>query len=135
MYYFCQISKWIRHRYTCVPPSWTLLPSPSPYHPSGSSQCTSPKHPVLCIEPGQCHLFDVVYLEAEKSICWKHHLLPIIKCPPQQSHGLPQVLLISITCVLIVLLRNTMMYCTDPLSNDHKDEHLGSHVLVSFVCL
>ena len=29
-----------------------LNPPPSPYHPSGSSQCTSPKHPVLCIEPG-----------------------------------------------------------------------------------
>ena len=37
--------------YMCSP-SWTLLPPPSPYHPSGSSQCTSPKHPVLCIEPG-----------------------------------------------------------------------------------
>ena len=24
----------------------------SPFHPSGSSQCTSPKHPVSCIEPG-----------------------------------------------------------------------------------
>ena len=33
-------------------PSLTLLPLPSPYHPSGSSQCTSPKHPVSCIEPG-----------------------------------------------------------------------------------
>ena len=28
--------------YMCSP-SWTLLPPPSPYHPSGSSQCTSPK--------------------------------------------------------------------------------------------
>ena len=37
--------------YMCSP-SWTLLPSPSPYHPSGSSQCTSPKHPVSCIKPG-----------------------------------------------------------------------------------
>jgi len=36
--------------YICSP-SWTLLPPPSPYHPSGSSQCTSPKHPVSCIEP------------------------------------------------------------------------------------
>ena len=36
--------------YTCSP-SWTLLPPPSPYHLSGSSQCTSPKHPVSCIEP------------------------------------------------------------------------------------
>ena len=32
--------------------SWTLLSPPSPNHPSGSSQCTSPKHPVSCIEPG-----------------------------------------------------------------------------------
>ena len=37
--------------YMCSP-SWTLLPPPSPYHPSGSPQCTSPKHPVSCIEPG-----------------------------------------------------------------------------------
>ena len=37
--------------YMCSP-SWTLLPPPSPLHPSGSSQCTSPKHPVSCIEPG-----------------------------------------------------------------------------------
>ena len=37
--------------YTCSP-SWALLPPPSPNHPSGSSQCTSPKLPVSCIEPG-----------------------------------------------------------------------------------
>ena len=33
-----------------VSPSWTPLPPPSPSHPSGSSQCTSPEHPVSCIE-------------------------------------------------------------------------------------
>ena len=32
--------------------SWTPLPPPSPSHPSGSSQCTSPEHPVSCIKPG-----------------------------------------------------------------------------------
>ena len=32
--------------YMCSP-SWALLPPPSPFHPSGSSQCTSPKHPLL----------------------------------------------------------------------------------------
>ena len=37
--------------YTCFS-SWTPLPPPSLYHPSGSSHCTSPKHPVSCIEPG-----------------------------------------------------------------------------------
>ena len=33
-------------------PSWAPLPPPSPSHPSGSSQCTSPKNPVSCIETG-----------------------------------------------------------------------------------
>ena len=33
-------------------PSWTLLPPPSPSHPSGSSQCTGPERTVSCIEPG-----------------------------------------------------------------------------------
>jgi len=36
--------------YLCSP-SWTLLSPPSPYPSSGSSQCTSPKHPVSCIKP------------------------------------------------------------------------------------
>ena len=30
--------------------SWTPLPPPTPYYLSGSSLCTSPKHPVSCIE-------------------------------------------------------------------------------------
>ena len=30
--------------------SWNPLPPPTPYHLSGSSPCTSPKHPVSCIE-------------------------------------------------------------------------------------
>ena len=49
--------------YTCSP-SWTLLPPPSPYHPSGSSQCTSPKHPVSCIEPGLATRFihDIIHV-------------------------------------------------------------------------
>ena len=37
--------------YICSP-SWAPLPPPYPSHPSGSSQCTSPKHPISCIEPG-----------------------------------------------------------------------------------
>ena len=37
---------------------------PSPYHPSGSSQCTSPKHPVSCIEPGMASRFihDILHV-------------------------------------------------------------------------
>ena len=49
--------------YICSP-SWTLLPPPSPYHPSGSSQCTSPQHPVSCIEPGLVtrFLYDIIHV-------------------------------------------------------------------------
>ena len=41
-----------------------LNPPPSLYPPSGSSQCTSPKHPVLCIEPGLAtHLiYDIIHV-------------------------------------------------------------------------
>ena len=49
--------------YMCSP-SLTLLPPPSPYHPSGSSQCTSPKNPVSCIEPGLASHFihDILHV-------------------------------------------------------------------------
>ena len=49
--------------YTCSQ-SWTPLPPPSPYHPSGSSQCTSPKHPVSCIKPGLaiCFIYDIIHV-------------------------------------------------------------------------
>ena len=49
--------------YMCSP-SWLLLPPPSPYHPSGSSHCTSPKHPVSCIKPGLVTRFihDIIHV-------------------------------------------------------------------------
>ena len=45
-------------------PSWTLLPPPSPHQPPGSSQCTSPKHPASCIEPGPATRFihDILHV-------------------------------------------------------------------------
>ena len=52
LYWFCHTSTCIQHECTRAPHPETLLPPPSPYHLSGSSQCTSPKHPVSCIEPG-----------------------------------------------------------------------------------
>ena len=54
--------------YMCSP-SWTPLTLPSPSHPSGSSDCTSPEHPVSCIEPGLviCFTYDKVPWTARRS--------------------------------------------------------------------
>ena len=57
--------------YMCSP-SWTLLPPLSPFHPSGSSQCTSPKHPVSCIKPGLSCLYFHIDLTIKLSIKKNH---------------------------------------------------------------
>ena len=63
--------------YTCSP-SWTPLPPPSLYHPSGSSQCTSPKHPVSCIELGLAihFIYDIIYVSMPFSQIIPHSPLP-----------------------------------------------------------
>ena len=54
--------------------SWTPLPLPSPYHPSGSSQCTSPDHPVSCIEPGLVihFTYDIIHVSMPFSQIIQH---------------------------------------------------------------
>ena len=49
--------------YMCSP-SRTPLPPSSPPHPSWSSQCTSPEHPVSCIKPGLviCFTYDNIHV-------------------------------------------------------------------------
>ena len=49
--------------YTCSP-SWIPLPPPSPFHLSESSQCTSPEHPVSCIETRLAirFLYDIIHV-------------------------------------------------------------------------
>ena len=56
---FCHTLTWISHGCTCVP-----HPPPSPSHPSESSQCTSPEHPVSCIEPVLviCFTYDNIHV-------------------------------------------------------------------------
>jgi len=56
--------------YMCSP-SRTLLPPPSPYHPSGPSQCTSPKHPASCM------IFYMFHCHSPKS----SHPLPLPQSP------------------------------------------------------
>ena len=55
--------------YMCSPSCTLLLPS-SPYHPSGSSQCTSPKLPVSCIEPRLVirFIYDIIHVSMPLSL-------------------------------------------------------------------
>ena len=55
--------------YTCSP-SQTPLPPPFSYHPSGSSQCTSPKQPVSCIKLGLAvhFIYDIVHVSVPFSL-------------------------------------------------------------------
>ena len=64
LYWFCHTSTWICHRYTRVPHPEPPLPPPCLYHPSESSQCTSPKHPLSCIKPGLaiCFIYDILHV-------------------------------------------------------------------------
>ena len=57
---FCYTLTWISHGCTCVP----HLEPPSHLPPSGPSQCTSPEHPVSCIETGLaiCFTYDKIYV-------------------------------------------------------------------------
>ena len=59
--------------YMCSPSWIPLLPS-SPFHPSGSSQCTSPEHPVSCIEPGL--VIHFTYDNIHVSMLFSHVIPP-----------------------------------------------------------
>ena len=100
--------------YMCSP-SWTLLPPPSPYPPSGSSHCTSPKHPVSCIEPGLVTHFihDSIHVSMPFSQIF----------PPSPSPTESIRLFYTVLCILKVyifkeyLFYRFFMWKTDSLSN------------------
>ena len=80
MYWFCHISTWIHHRYTRVPhpePSSLLPPCTIP---SGSSQCTTLKHPVSCMEPGLAtrFIYDIVHVSTPFS-----QIIPLSPSPTE----------------------------------------------------
>ena len=62
------------HEFTILTP----LAPPSPYHLSGSSQCTSPKHPVSCIEPRLVirFLYDIMHVQCHSPKSSHPHPLP-----------------------------------------------------------
>ena len=75
---FCHTLAWISHGYT----SWTAIPPPFPAHPSGSSQCTIPEHPVSCIKPWLAICFTSDYIHVSMLFS---QIIPPSPCPTESK--------------------------------------------------
>ena len=93
--------------------SWFPLPPPTPYHLSGSSPCTSPKHPVLNID-WRFVSYMIVYM---------------FQChSPKSSHPLPLPLSPKVRSIHLYL------FCCLALQGHHY--HLSKfHIYVSVYCI
>ena len=85
LYWFCHTLTRIHHRiriHVHVFHTLKPLPPPFPSHPSVSSQCTSLKHPVSCIEPGLaiCFTCDNLHVSVPFS-----HIIPPSSSPTESK--------------------------------------------------
>ena len=101
------------HVFPILNPNPTSLTIPS--HPSGSSQCTSPEHPVSCIEPGLaiCFICDNLHVSMPFS-----HIIPPSLSPRVQKTVL-------YTCFFWCLAYRVIV--TIFLENFDKKNHLTPH--------
>ena len=97
---------------TCVPHPEPLSPS----HPSESSQCTSPEHPVSCIEPGlmiSSHM--IIYMFQYCSLKSSH------PCLLPQSPKVCSLHLCFFCCLsyrVIVTILYALIYCIGVFLSD-----------------
>ena len=98
-------------------PSGSPFPPPSPYRPSGSSQCTSLKHPVSC----NLKLSNTKVLLLELHIT-KTCLMPInyIICYPIVTSNLIEVANILLKCSGLPFL-NSKILCRGISSSDSQE--------------
>ena len=89
--------------------SWTPLPPPSPFHPSGSSKYTSPKLPGSCIEPGLAihFLYDIIHALMPFS---QIILPPLPQSPKDCSIHLCLFCCLSYTVVITIFLNSIYMH-------------------------
>ena len=71
-------------------------PEPPSYHPSGSSQCTSPKHPVSCIEPGLAirFLYDIIHVSMPFS-----QIIPLSPSPTESKRLFYTSVSLLLSCI------------------------------------
>ena len=80
LYWFCHISKWIRHRYTCVPHPEPPSHIPPQTIPLGHPSAPAPGflYPASCIEPGLAihFLYDIIHVSMPFSQIIPHSSSP-----------------------------------------------------------
>ena len=95
--------------YMCSP-SWTPLPPPSPSHPSGSSQCTNPEHPVSCMEPGLAIRFTYDNLHVSMPFS---HIVPPAPSPTESKRCSKHLCLFCCLAyrVIVTIFLNSIYMC------------------------
>ena len=89
--------------------SWIPLPPPTPYHLSGSSLCTSPKHPVSCIE----HRLVIRFLHDSIHVSMPFsHIIPPSPCPSESKSLLYTSVSLLLSCYrVITIFLNSIYMC------------------------
>ena len=91
-------------------PSWTPLPPPSPYHASGSSQCTRPEHPVSCIKPGLAIHFT--YDKSHVSMPFSQIILPSLSPTETKDCSIHLYLFCCLAYrVIVTIFLNSIYMC------------------------
>ena len=90
-------------------PSRTTLPTPSPYHPSVSNQCTSPKQLVSCIEPEQRFASYMILYMFQCHSPKSSHPLPLPQSPKDCSIHLCLFCCFTYRVIIIIFLNSIYM--------------------------
>ena len=113
--------------YTCSQ-SWTPLPPPYPYHLSGSSQCTSLKHPISCIEPRLVihFLHDSIYVSMPFS-----QIISLPQGPKFYSIHLCLFCCLAYRVIITIILNSIIPYiCVSILYSSFLNEIVGKNYLM-----
>jgi len=110
-----------------------LNPPPSPDHPSGLSQCTSPKHPVSCIEPGLAthFIYDIIHVSMPFS-----QIIPPSPSPTHSfifilfnsyfHHSILQLIIHSSASFIVLLIPSSVFFISVTIL------FIGVHLFFSF---